>query len=207
MRVIPAVRRDFLESLYGDPSTRDIGAVGVKIMYEQISLIPKLAYLVPPIGAFFNDTALLRWLSRNQTVIIHTLRRNHLKMIISHAKAAQTGLFHHRTANTATAHDVRIVLPVRSLIARLHRIESAEKAARKAISDFEVTEVWYEDYIGQQRYQIEARLCAALGQTLPSGGLQSSLLKTSSDDLREVVANYEQIVSRLKGTRFERFLS
>jgi hypothetical protein len=67
-------------------------------------------------------------------------------------------------------------------------------------------EITYEDYISVGGAEEDARLCAALGETVPEGGLSSSLTKISSDDLRDTVANYDQVAACLAGTRFERFL-
>jgi len=67
-------------------------------------------------------------------------------------------------------------------------------------------EVWYDDYVGSQRVDVDKRICAELGQDLPVGGLQSPLVKVSSDNLREAISNYDEVAALLAGTRFEVFL-
>jgi LPS sulfotransferase NodH len=201
---VPGMRNSFLATLTDSASaSEDADAIGFKIMYNQMSLWPKLAYLSPRAGRLFEDPAFRRWLHANRVIVIHTLRRNHLKILVSHRLAAESGRFHSRDAEAAKR---QIVLPVKGLVPRLHLIAAGEKAARTAIRDLPIVEVWYEDYVGSQGPAYEARLCQALGQQIPPSGLASALTKVSSDDLRDTVRNYDQVVEVLKGTRFEPFL-
>jgi LPS sulfotransferase NodH len=204
-RMLPSIRESFLESVAESDPGPGIDVVGIKIMYDQISLWPKLSYLLPPVGRVCYDPRLLRWMRKNQVVIVHTLRRNHLKMLTSHSLAASTGRFHSRTA-PQTATPSMISLPLRGLIMRLQRIESAEKVARDTIRGLPTMEVWYEDYVGTQGQEIEAQLCAAVGQQTPDAGLMSPLAKVNSDKLQDILANYDDVARHLSGTRFERFL-
>jgi LPS sulfotransferase NodH len=173
-------------------------------MYDQISLWPKLAYYVPSAGRLFDDPFFRRWLHVNRVLVIHTLRRNHLKLMVSHKLATGSGRFHSRDAGTSMR---QIVLPLRGLKTRLMRIEAAERTARRIIKDLPTIEIHYEDYVSSQDAADDARLCDALGQSVPPGGLTSSLAKVTSDDLRDVIQNYGQVAAHLSGTRFERFLT
>jgi hypothetical protein len=175
-------------------------------MYDQISLWPKLSYLVPAVGKACHDVRLIRWLRNNQVFVIHALRRNHLKMLTSHTLAVRTGRFHSRDAPHAEAAS-EISLPLRGLIMRLRRIETAEKVARHAIRGLPALEVFYEDYVGPQGQEVEAQLCAAIGLRVPDGGLRSQLAKVTSDNLKQTLTNYDEVVRHLSGTRFERFLN
>jgi len=205
LRVLPSIRESFLDSVIESDPGAGIDVVGMKVMYDQISLWPKLSYLLPPVGRVWHDLRLLRWMRNNEVLVIHTLRRNHLKMLTSHTLAARTGRFHSRDASQTAAASM-INLPLRGLIIRLQRIESAEKVARDAIRGLRSMEVWYEDYVGPQGQEIEARLCAAVGQQVPAGGLTSPLAKVSSGNLRDTITNYDDVARHLSGTRFERFL-
>jgi LPS sulfotransferase NodH len=180
-----------------------VGAVGFKIMYNQMSLWPKFAYLAPKSAQLFQDYQLRRWLRSNHVTIIHTLRRNRLKVLVSHELAGQTGRFHSRDLAEGTT---SVILPLRGLKARLRRIEAAERVACDTIRGLPTVEVFYEDYVGAQSREQDARLCAALGQAAPETGLSSPLSKVSSDDLRKTIRNYDQVAASLSGTRFERFL-
>jgi LPS sulfotransferase NodH len=205
LRAVPGMRTAFLNALLdinGLPD--DASAVGFKVMYNQMSLWPRLAYLAPRAGQLLQDRSLQRWLCVNHVVIVHTLRRNRLKALVSHALAAQSGRFHSRDP---VAGNHTVVIPVRGLKARLHRIEQAEKVARAAILGLPTVEVFYEDYISVGGADQDNRLCAALGQTAPEGGLSSPLQKVASDNLLDVIANYDQVAACLSGTRFERFLA
>ena len=205
LRAVPGIRSAFLASLFNaEYLSSEIDAIGFKVMYNQISLWPKLAYYAPSAGRLFEDPVFRRWLQKNNVLVIHTLRRNHLKILVSHKLATESGRFHSRDAGAAAR---QIVLQLRGLRARLIRIEAAERTARSVIRNLQSIEIYYEDYVSSEGTVDDARLCRALGQTIPPDGLTSSLTKVSSDDLRDTVKNYEQVAAHLKGTRFERFLA
>jgi LPS sulfotransferase NodH len=204
-RAVPGMRTSFLESLFDiDGLPHNAGALGFKVMYNQMSLWPRFSYLAPRAGQLLQDHSLRRWLSANQVVIVHTLRRNRLKALVSHALAAQSGRFHSRDPVAANN---TVVIPLRGLKARLRRIEKAERVARAAIVGLPTIEIFYEDYVSSEGADLDVRLCAALGQTVPAGGLSSPLKKVASDDLRDIVANYDQVAACLSGTCFEQFLT
>lgn len=204
MRVDPRMKAAFVSSLF-DSSTLPTGieAVGFKVMYNQLSLWPKLAYFMPRTGQLLCDHKFQKWLRDNRVVIIHTLRRNRLKVLVSHELAAQTGRFHSRDGGRRNS---SVVIPLRGLKARLSRIEAAEKVARKVIEGLPVVEITYEDYVGPHGIEVDARVCAALGQSIPARGLTSQLTKVSSDDLRDTITNYAQVAAYLSGSRYECFL-
>lgn len=205
LRTVPSVRISFLNFLIDSGTLpQKVDAIGFKLMYNQLSLWPKFSYLAPKMGRVFQDHALLSWLRANQVVIIHTVRRNRLRTVVSHCLASRSGRFHSRDIGVRTA---PVVLPIRGLKARLRRIETAEKVARNAIRGLPCLEVYYEDYTGAAGKAHDVRLCTALGQAVPVQGLWSPLRKVSSDDLCETVANYDQVVAHLSGTRFEKFLT
>jgi LPS sulfotransferase NodH len=204
LRVIPSVRTSFLTSLFDvNNMPSNIGAVGFKVMYNQMSLWPKFAYLMPKATQLLQDPALHSWLRTNRVLVIHTLRRNHLKILVSHELASQSGRFHSRNAPVG---DRQVFISLQGLKPRLRRIQLAERAARNSIVGLPSIEIWYESYTSIGGAQDDARLCSALGQPVPVGGLTSPLRKLSSDNLRDTIANYEQVAAHLSGTRFECFL-
>jgi LPS sulfotransferase NodH len=203
-KFVPGVRLSFLKWLSDpDQASGDIAAIGFKVMYNQMSLWPKLAYLMPFASFVLRDPALHGWLKKNQVLIIHTLRKNHLKILVSHDLAAQSGQFHSRDV---AAGDRRIFISVKWLKARLRRIELAEKAARYSVAGLPSIEICYESYISTGGVQYDDRICNALGQHMPAEGLCSPLSKVSSDNLRDIIINYDEVAGHLAGTRFERFL-
>jgi LPS sulfotransferase NodH len=205
LRAVPGIRASFLEELFNRNRLpdRDVAAIGFKIMYNQMALWPRFSYLAPRAGRLFQDRALLSWLHRNQAIIVHTLRRNHLKILVSHQLAAQSGRYHSRDSATGSH---RVVVPLRGLKARLRRIEVAEKVARRTILGLPTIEIRYEEYTGERGPELDARLCEALGLAVPASGLSTELTKVSSDDLRDTVVNYDQVAACLSGTHFGRFL-
>lgn len=205
LRAVPGVRASFLDVLFdADSVPGDVGAVGFKVMYNQLSLWPTFAYLTPRGGRLLQDRSLRNWLSVNEVIIIHTLRRNRLKVLVSHELAAQSGRYHSRDSESENR---RVAIPLLGLKARLRRIETAERVARATIRGLPTIEIVYEDYISAGGADQDGRLCAALGQPILEGGLSSPLRKVSSDDLRDTVENYDQVAAYLSGTRFERFLT
>ena len=203
-RVLPGTRRCFLDFLYTrNEGVEDINAIGFKIMYNQVSVWPKAAYCVPPLGELFRDPALGNWLQANQVLVIHMLRRNHLKIVASHLAAAQSGRFHSRDVSGP---DQKVVISLRGLKARLYRIELAQRVAHSTISGLPSIEVCYEEYIGGHGKNYDDEICRALHLPVSPTGLMSPLQKVTSDNLRDVVKNYDQVAEHLSGTRFERFL-
>jgi LPS sulfotransferase NodH len=204
LRVVPGARASFLSSLF-DVSNIDsgVGAAGFKVMYDQMSLWPTFSYLIPIASGLLQDPGLRNWLRDNRVLVLHMLRRNHLKILVSQKLAAQSGRFHSRNPSVA---DMTVFISLLGLKPRLRRIELAERAARRCIAGLPSIEIYYEDYTGSGDGEDDARLCRALGQDLPMAGLTSPLRKVSSDDLRDTVANYDEVFQHLSGTRFERFL-
>ena len=125
LRAVPGVRASFLDVLFdADSVPGDVGAVGFKVMYNQLSLWPTFAYLTPRGGRLLQDRSLRNWLSVNEVIIIHTLRRNRLKVLVSHELAAQSGRYHSRDSESENR---RVAIPLLGLKARLRRIETAER--------------------------------------------------------------------------------
>jgi len=204
LRVVPRIRASFLAWLVKDASLHGkFAAVGFKVTYNQISLWPKLAYLVPPLSFLLPDPALRNWLRSNRALVIHVLRRNHLRILVSHELAARSGRFHSR--NPAVK-DEKIWISLRTLKLRLERIALAESVARKVVSGLPSIEIYYEDYTSGGARADDVRLCNALGVDFPVSGLSSPLQKLSTSSMRDNVANYDEVARHLTGTRFECFL-
>ena len=204
-RAVPSTRASFLSWLFSASNLgADVGAVGFKVMYDQIALWSRPAFLLPVASRFQQDPALRRWIEDNRVLIIHILRRNHLKILASQKLAAQTGRFHSRNP---TGPDMKVVLSLQGLKLRLRRIELAERAARRYIFGLPTIEIYYEDYTSGGAGEADVAICTALGQDLPAGGLSSPLTKLTSDNLYDTVANYDAVAAHLSGTRYERFLS
>lgn len=204
LRVLPGTRKSFLDFLYArSEKDEGINAIGFKIMYNQLSVWPKAAYYVPPLGKLLRDPALRDWLQANQVLVIHMLRGNHLKIVASHIAAAQSGRFHSRDVSGA---DQQIVISLRGLKARLYRIELAQTVAHSMISGLPSIEVCYEEYIGMHGKNYDDEICRALHLPVSPTGLTSPLQKVTGNNLRDVVKNYDQLADYLSGTRFARFL-
>jgi LPS sulfotransferase NodH len=204
-RLVPAMRRSFLDWLVAGQQQHDVKALGLKLMYDQVSLVPTISYIVPPADRILHDVGMLRWLRDHDVLIIHTLRRNHLKTVVSLARAAATKEYHRR-GESGPPGGVKVALPLRGLKARLNRIDLAERVARDAVNEMPTIEVWYEDFVGSQRGDVEKRICVELGLDVPVSGLQSPLVKVSSDNLRDAISNYDEVAALLTGTRYEVFL-
>jgi LPS sulfotransferase NodH len=202
LRAVPGVRPSFLGTLF-DPANKpgEVGAMGFKVMYNQLSLSLKVAYLAPRLGRLIEDPSLKRWLSMNHVYVIHTLRRDHLKVLVSHQIAAESGRFHSREEAVAQR---AVTVPLLGLQAKLARIESSELAARAAVRNLKSTEIYYEDYTAAPN-DYDNQLCQSLGVPMPEHGLTSPLSKMANDDLSNVVDNFHQVKDHLRGTRFERF--
>jgi LPS sulfotransferase NodH len=205
LRAVPRLRASFLSSVFdASKLNRSMAAAGFKLMYDQIAWWPRFAFFIPMAARFIQEPALRSWLRKNRVLVIHVMRRNHLKILVSQKLATQNGRFHSRNPPVT---DTKVFISLPGLTARLRRIELAERAARRCIEGLPTIEVHYEDYSGDSARETDVVLCKALGQDLPRRGLTSPLRKIGSDSLRDTVANYDAVAARLSGTRFERFLA
>jgi LPS sulfotransferase NodH len=162
----------------------DVDAFGFKLMYGQARRYPEL----------------VDWCKDHQVRVVHLVRRNTLKMIVSREIAKRRGVY----LSTRSLKPVKVMLKTKGLVLELERLESIVDKYRKAFSSNCCLDVEYEQLISNCDGETN-RILDFLGIE-PNGSLRSKLVKTSSDSLMELVENYQHVCAALRGSPYELLL-
>lgn len=175
-----SVRRylDWFMTEYAQP------VMGFKLMWNQTQRFPgTLPYI----------------LEKNFSVI-HVCRRNAFRSLVSRFAANARGQ-HHSTKAIETP---RVTLPTHDLIERLDRIVDDNRNWESIKNKLPYLHVDYDEYV-MDKNEGNRRILEFLG--VPSDiTIQSSLVKVTPNDLRQVVANFDEVAKLLRGTRYEAML-
>lgn len=193
---------DFLASLYQDPahpapwkrldniqeSQPNTGhstekAVGFKFMY----------YLL-------DNPFLAQWLSINNVRIIHLIRENMLKQYFSYLAYRQRDIAH----SEAEVDAVRLTVDTGSLLQTLSMLSKQRDQIRRRFNGTNCIEVSYESFCRQPETLAE-QLKAFLGAT-PGQMHAPSLKKLNTENLNDLVENYDEVASCIHGTPFQHML-
>jgi len=169
----------YLAGLYsGAPGS---AAVGFKLMYN---------HLTP---------SLTSWIERERPRVIHLVRRNLLKLLVSRVAAEQRGLYHLDPEQRPPVD--RVKLDPTTLVARLEKItEELERGAAFAEARGALT-VGYEDLL-EDRVATYARVLEFLGVS-SSVPANDPLRKINPDSLADLLANLDEVTDALRGSPFE----
>lgn len=175
----------YLDSFFNDTP----GAVGFKLMYEQLGAYPEiLAYFI--------------W---HRVRVVHLVRRNHLDVLISYAVKARLGQAHLLQGQSAPE-DMRVELDGEKLIKRMEWLEKKQNIARIMLRGCGLPhlEIAYEDLHRDQNQfrQIWHFLSINSEAALP----ESTLVKIRKGGHQDVIKNYGEIKERLSGSRFAELL-
>lgn len=176
---------EYLMNLYtaSEPSG---DAVGFKLMYPQIRQLPEIT----------------AWIKEHKIKVIHLIRQNTLKVIVSHQAAKKRKLYHLTRPLEQVS---KIHLPPRKVKTSLVYLTQQVQKYRRIFADNPYLEVTYESFVAHQDYETQ-RILQFL-QIEPFIPLTSPLVKINPDSLPELIENYEEITRVLRGTTFEQFLA
>ena len=182
----PAITGRYIGALTQYPG--DHGALGFKLMYNQLAAFPEIAYA----------------LIKHRFRMIHLVRLNPLDVVISRQRMRKTGIHHGTIRPPAQA----IQLDVSRLRGQLLGQEAMVRSARLLLKMLPLThcEMTYEGLCTDR----DACLNAAahfLGVDDGTANYQSALQKLGTESYRERIANYDQVRAKLYGTRFARLLA
>lgn len=162
----------------------DLDAVGFKLMYEQVQRYPEL----------------VDWCRSNDVMVVHLIRMNALKTIVSRQVALKRGVY----LSTKPVKPVTVSLNTSRLVPELERAARLVDTNRSIFSSLPYTELFYEHFLARRGEEL-GRVLSFLGCD-DDVQLTSDLVKTSPDSLATLIDNYEDVRRRLAGTRFEPFL-
>jgi LPS sulfotransferase NodH len=172
----------FLTEIFAPCDT--IKAKGIRLSYEQAHKYPEV----------------LRWALKNNVRVIHLIRENSLKAIVSHFTAQKRGV-HHVTSNVERV-TVR-VSPAKLKKLLIKRNNDTEKY-RQMFNERQYCEVCYETFVKNR--EAESRRIFDFLQIDQFMALTSNLVKQNPDSLKDILDNYEEVSRAFKGTTFEKYL-
>jgi LPS sulfotransferase NodH len=174
----------YLGALYSAP-----GSVGFKLMYSQVRDYPEI---VP-------------YLMRKRIRVVHLVRRNHLDVLISFALKREIGKAH-LLAQEDRPQDMQIDIDTESLLKDLRRLQFKHDVGRKLLRACRLrhVEVAYEDLVNDQRHF--ERVLAFLRLPADAGVPESNIFKTRVGRQADVVRNYDDVRTVLRGSQFAALL-
>lgn len=172
----------FLTELY--TSTAGVKVVGIRLSYIQAKKYPEV----------------LEWALENDVGIVHLIRKNPLKAIVSHFSARKRGVHH----STSKAERVAIRLSPLRLKRRLTRLTKQIEEYRAMLAGQRHLEVYYETFTANRDAETQRLLdFLEIDQSVP---LTSNLVKLNPDSLESILENYDEITRAFEGTVFEKYL-
>ncbi|TVL95247.1 MAG: hypothetical protein CV082_11595 [Candidatus Brocadia sp. BL1] len=159
--------------------------VGFQLMYEQLE----------------DYCSLQDWIADQKVLIIHLIRQNALKMLLSRLMAEKTGDF--QTISNKSAH-TKIILDQQRVLKQLNAIVCEQEKMRKRFSGNPYLEITYEQFF--YNYPEEAkRIFHFLNLENNKTGFPD-LKKINPESLKDLIENYEEIANLLHGTPYHKFL-
>ncbi|MEM9388292.1 MAG: sulfotransferase [Pseudomonadota bacterium] len=166
-----------------------VEAIGFKLMRSHVRRVP------------YEYSMLLPQLRRRGYRVIHVIRKNLLRVLVSRRTALARGQFHARTALPA----VKITLPIATLLQELEKVAAENRFWATATSGaFERLEVEYEQFVADQQTQSQRMLgFLKVNRSLP---LHSPHKQVNRAPLAHIVGNYTEVAATLAGTHYAQFL-
>lgn len=176
---------NFLSQLYDE--NHNAQAVGYKVNYSQLS----------------RYSAIISWIKQSEIKIIHLIRLNLLKRLVSHKIANTRNLLH----STRAVEPIKIRIDPTILISDFRRRQTRfDKYKKRFVDDFKVPflEVAYESLVADFDKEIEKVLkFLEIDKLMP---LTSDFVKVNPDSLEDIIENYAEVKQMLKNTEFKNFL-
>ena len=174
----------YMEQIF--PKESKSKAIGFKLMYNQ------------------NNDTLSDLIKENDFHVIHLIRQNFLKIILSRETARKRSLYH--ASNSDDIESIKIHLQSENLIDELYEIKKEVDRNRAVFKSTAYSEVFYEDLIANKD-EVTKSIINSLGLSL--NGLSDMvfpLKKINSDKIEDIIDNYDEIKNILENSEFREFL-
>jgi Sulfotransferase family len=174
--------KEYLDEFYQVSNMR---ATGFKFMLSQANQFPDA----------------IRYLQENKIRVLHVVRDNALKTLVSRISARSRKLYH-------SIEDIevdKVYLPPRRLLKSLAQILDESERWKHLAAENPYLKISYESFL-DDRDQVLKSMLNFLGVEYATS-MSSDLKKINSDNLSDVVVNYAEVTRILTGTRYEIFLS
>jgi hypothetical protein len=177
--------KEFLDDFYNKDRYR---AVGFKYMYSQARKIPRCY------------PSVLRYLLKNQSAVIHGVRNNGLRVLVSRISSKSSGVYR----STLALERPPVYVPSSSLIRNLTYLRQQDVIWEKKLSSLPYIKISYES-IMKDRAAEERKILRFLGVGY-EGELTSPFKKLGNSSLQSLIHNYDEVENILEGTEFECYL-
>ena len=184
----PWIMFKYLDILDSYKAEKDFDIIGFKVMYSQIMQNPEM---------------LIKFVL-DRYKIVHLVRQNYLDILISRAALQQHGLVHSQKNPTKTT---KVVLNTSSLIEDLSRLDRNYKIIRIVLKlmPLPVMEIKYESLV-ENRDKLLCLLADFLEVDSTSITLHSKFKRTNPGVYEDKIANYNQVLEILEGSKYAAFL-
>ncbi len=172
---------DFMSEL--DAPGDDVRQVGVRVIYAEADKHPEI----------------LQWAKDHDVGIIHLIRENALKTLLSAETARKRGLSH----STSKVKGITVHLSPFKLKLQLTRLTQQIEKYRMALKNTRHLEVSYEALVA--RPEAETQRILEFLQLEQVGSLTTNLVKLNPNSLQHIIENYAEVKQALQGTAFEKF--
>ncbi len=191
-------RVEFFDRLTSEVVDNDV--VGVKLLYNHLCWPTRGALNHPRIHAVTRMRALERWMAEQDVLVIALVRENLLKLYVSFQLARRDGTWHALSGDRRSG---TISLDRSRVLRDLTVLETQQAGVVAFAEPFRHLVVRYEAEPAE-RY---AALAVALDRDPSAFVPPLRSVKQTSDDLAEVIENFDEVAAALAGTRFEGLLA
>jgi len=171
------------------PESKSTKVVGFKVFYNHLT-----------------DDEWQKFLTCRDLKIIHLIRRNRLRTVISLEIAFKTGQWTKSgKSNPGEFKEKRLKLDASKLIKRLEQIEAGETTARIRFRDRKILEVVYENLVRSPQSVFDS-ISAYLGvEGIDPNKIR--LRRQNPETLQQLIINYDEVDAALRNTRFAEYLN
>jgi LPS sulfotransferase NodH len=162
----------------------DSEAVGFKLMYGQM------------------NSNIKKWILDHDVSIIHLVRKNKLKTILSRETMKLRQVSH--VSSGDTVEDVKVELDVETLIPRISRMEKEVQKYGEMFSSLPYLQVTYEEFVNDPNSCAE-QIFSFLGIS-SMNNLELPLKKINSDSVEQLISNYAEVRARLLDSPYANLL-
>ncbi|MCP4976869.1 MAG: hypothetical protein GY931_11965 [Maribacter sp.] len=180
----PWVSEKMVKIQYRKKNYTDIKAIGFKLMYAQL----------------LNHKVLKSWLRDNNIKIIYITRNNILKIYISRLMLDKYGIAH----SVEKTHSKTIHVNPNKILSELDKIAKTSEQMRSVFPKNKCLEITYEDIFFN--YVKTAGKIWEFLDLEDNNTPKPPLKKITSDSMKQVIENYDEILNVLSGTPYEVFL-
>ena len=163
---------------------KGIDAVGFKLMYNH--LFPELE----------------EWIKAHNVYVLHLIRNNLLKTILSRETARKRDIYH--ATSTDKIPKVKVYLDPDLAIRQINKILRNIEFYARLFAGLPYLEITYEDFTSQRETTTKTILDFLKVPYLRD--MSVPLKKLNPDSLEELIENYDEIERVLKSTDFEEYL-